>query len=561
MKSVFITLILLASISVSAQLLQNKVSFTRADTLRGSITDFRKNWDVLHYDLSISLDINKKSIIGTNVITYYESMPVRVLQIDLQDPLQIDSIISESGHKLSYTKDGFAWMVRLKPDGAMIKFLPGIRSLKVYYHGNPKKAERAPWDGGFVWQNDQEGNPFIATACQGLGASVWWPCKDHQSDEPDSGMVIKVTVPDTLVAISNGRLVNTNSLKKGTKTFTWKVTNPINNYAVAINVGKYVNWSDTLIGEGGKLDINYWAIKSDETKAKEQFEQVKPMLRSFEYWFGKYPWYADGYKLVQAPFLGMEHQSSVAYGNAFKNGYLGRDLSGTGWGLKWDFIIIHESGHEWFGNNITTKDIADMWVHEGFTNYSETLFTETYYGKQAADEYNFGSRRNIRNDKPIIGNYNVNNEGSGDMYAKASSMIHTIRKAINNDTKFRNILRGLNDTFYHQVVETKQVEDFISNQSGINLDKVFDQYLRTTQIPKFEFYFSPGKDKVFYRWTNCVNGFDLPLYLHNQKLTLKINPQTDWKSLKITQPMMLLFDRPVIEKDYLITVQEVEGTQ
>lgn len=541
-----------------AQLMEEKNLFTKADTLRGTITEYRKGWDVIRYDLTVQPDIITKSIEGKNLITYKEDLPVRVMQIDLQQPLAIDSITGNNNN-YKFRRDGNVCFVYLRDSLAKYKFAPGIRQLTVYYHGTPKEAKRAPWDGGLVWKTDLNNNPFIATACQGLGASIWWPCKDHQSDEPDSGMSIRIIAPDTLVAISNGRLQNVSNSKGGYKTWTWQVKNPINTYDVTMNIGKYTKWSDTLTGEGGKLDLDYWVLDYNLEKGKKQFEQVKPMIRSHEYWFGKYPFYQDSYKLVETPFLGMEHQSAVAYGNKFENGYLGRDLSGSGWGLKWDFIIIHESGHEWFGNSITTKDLADMWVHEGFTSYSETLFTETMFGKQAAAEYNFGIRKNIRNDKTIIGFYGVNKEGSGDMYYKASNMLNIIRQAINDDAKFRSILRGINSKFYHQTVTTKQIEDFISKESGHDFTKIFDQYLRTTQVPTLEYYSSKNKKKLFFRWANCTSGFNLPIIISQGKEDVTITPTETWKTATLPKKIMLPNLSDIIEKRYYVTTKQVKA--
>jgi aminopeptidase N len=303
-----------------------------------------------------------------------------------------------------------------------------VGTLALGFKGNPRVAKNPPWDGGWIFKKDKQGRPWMSVACQGLGASVWYPCKDHQSDEPDNGAVLMMTVPDTLVAVGNGRLISKKSFKAGTLTWRWEVKNPINIYNLVPYIGKYVNWTETFNGEKGKLDCSYWVLDYELDRAKEQFKQAPQMLKCFEYWMGPYPFYEDSYKLVQSPHLGMEHQSAVAYGNEFMNGYLGHDLSRTGWGLKWDFIIVHESGHEWFANNITSKDLADMWIHEGFTNYSETLFTECQSGKTAGDEYNYGTRRGILNDVPVIPAYGVNKQGSGDMYPnpapcyKASAM-------------------------------------------------------------------------------------------------------------------------------------------
>lgn len=354
----------------------------------------------------------------------------------------------------------------------------------------------------------------MTVACQGLGASVWYPCKDHQSDEPEAGARLNITVADSLVAVGNGRLLQKTNNHNGTNTWYWEVKCPINNYNIVPYIGSYVNFTDTLMGKKGKLDLSYWVLDYNLDKAKTQFgRDVKRMLHAFEYWFGPYPFYEDSYKLVESPHLGMEHQSAIAYGNKYLNGYLGSDLSGTDWGLKWDYIIVHESGHEWFANNITTKDIADMWVHEGFTMYSEALFIEYYYGKKAANEYIAGLRRSISNDIPIIGKYGINQEGSGDMYNKGANLIHTIRQLINNDSIFHAILVGLNKVFYHQTTTSALVEAYISKQSGKDLSKIFDQYLRTTQIPELEF--SVTNNTVTYKWKNCIKGFDMPVKLSN----------------------------------------------
>jgi aminopeptidase N len=402
----------------------------------------------------------------------------------------------------------------------------------VYYHGKPRIAKNPPWDGGVIWTKDKNGFPWITVACQGLGASVWYPCKDHQSDEPDSAE-LHITAPLDLVSVSNGRLRSKVDNKDGTSTYSWAVVNPINNYCIIPYIGKYVNFNEVYKGEKGNLDMNYWVLDYNLEKAKKQFTDAPRMMKAFEYWFGPYPFYEDGYKLVDAPHLGMEHQSATAYGNGYQNGYHGRDLSGTGWGMKWDFIIVHESGHEWFANNITSKDLADMWIHEGFTNYAETLFTEYYYGKEAGDAYVIGTRKLIRNNVPIIAAYGVNKEGSSDMYYKGGNMLHTIRQIINDDEKFRNILRGLNKTFYHQTITSKQIEDYINKNSGIDFSKVFDEYLRTILVPTLEYKISSGV--LSYRWTNVVEGFNMPvkIMLSKDKYSF-IYPGETFKQIKFS---------------------------
>lgn len=498
--------------------------FTKDDTLRGSITPQRAWWDLTFYNLKVKVNPADKSISGSNEIRYKVLTPNKVLQIDLQPPLSLERA-EQDGQPLTVNRQGRnAWFIELKKEQPV-----GSRqSLTVWYSGVPKVAVNAPWDGGFSWAKDEKGQHFIATSCQGLGASVWWPCKDHAYDEPDS-QAIAITVPKDLMDVSNGRLRKTTDNSDGTRTYEWFVSNPINNYGVNVNIADYTHFADTFQGEKGLLTLDYYVLPQNLEKAKKQFQQVKPMLRAFEHWFGPYPFYEDGYKLVEVPYLGMEHQSSVTYGNHYLNGYLGMDLSSTGWGKKWDFIIIHESGHEWFANNITYRDLADMWVHESFTNYSECLYTEYHFGKEAGAEYVRGCRDKIANKTPVVGVYGVNSEGSGDMYYKGGNMLHTIRQIVNDDEKWRSILRGLNRDFYHQTVDGSQVEAYISQHSGKKLQKVFDQYLRDTTIPVLEYRMKKGK--VEYRWTNCVKGFDMPVKVALSKGKYEfIYPTTEWKN-------------------------------
>lgn len=483
---------------------QNSV-VNRQKMLRGSITPEREWWDLQHYYLSISLDPSTKSIQGTNVVSFIATASGTRLQIDLQKPLKINRVTYE-GTELQFLREGNAhWVTfpREIPQGES-------KEIVIHYGGTPAESKNPPWSGGISWNKDANGIDFIATSCQGIGASIWWPCKDHGYDEPDQGIDISATVPIELTAVSNGRLKNTETdPEKMTRTFHWEVTQPINNYCVNLNVGDYVNFSEKMNGEGGELDLDYWVLKSDRQRAAKQFLEAPRVIEAFEYWFGKYPFYEDSYKLVQVSYLGMEHQSSVTYGNGFKNGYRGTDLSGTGVGMRFDFIIVHESGHEWFGNNISMKDVADMWIHESFTNYSENLFVEYFFTQKEAEDYVIGCRQRVRNDVPIIGKYNQNNAGSGDMYYKGGNMLHTIRHIIDNDVKWRRILRGLNSTFWHQTVTTSQIENYISKESGIDLSKVFDQYLRTTKIP--ELIYKIDDNEVTYRFDNVVAGFSMPL--------------------------------------------------
>ncbi len=503
-------------------------NFTRQDTLRGTVTPERAWWDLQHYELSIQVFPDKKNISGSNIVRYKVLQPYQSLQIDMQDPMKIIKV-TQNNKELNFKKDGNAHFIQLSEK----QKTDDINEITVFFEGKPKVSRRPPWDGGFTWNKDIAGKDFIATSNQGDGASLWWPCKDHPSDEPDNGIVMNITTPDHLMDVSNGRLKNVENNDDGTKTYQWEVVNPINDYGVNINIADYSHYSETYQGEKGELSCDYYVLPFNLDNAKIHFKQVFKMLEAFEHWFGPYPFYEDGYKLVEVPYWGMEHQSSVTYGNHYLNGAFGTDRTRTGWGLKFDFIIIHESGHEWFANNITYKDIADMWIHEGFTNYSETLYVDYHFGTKAGNEYLQGVRKVIRNDRPIIGKYNVNKSGSSDMYAKGAAMLHTLRQVINDDEKFRDILRGLNKQFYHQTVTTQQIEDYISEKSGLDLSAFFNQYLRTIKIPVLEYQIKDSNIK--YRINNIVDGFQIPVKVFIDGKEYWIDPNKDWQELKTSK--------------------------
>ena len=541
-KYFIIVILVLSSLNLQAQLLKDKTEFTHQDTLRGSITPERAWWDLTYYHLDIEVQPDKKFISGKNTIQYRVLQPKQVMQIDLQAPMQIIKVLQD-GESLEVKHDGNAHFITLKNN----QNVDAIKSIEVYYEGYPKEAVRAPWDGGLSWKKDKNGNHFIATSCQGLGASVWWPNKDHMYDEVDS-MLISVTNPKGLTNVSNGRLRKLEDLGDRVKSH-WFVNNPINNYGVNINIGDYVNFSEVYKGEKGPLDMDYWVLSYNLENAKEHFKDAPKMMKAFEHWFGPYPFYEDSFKLVEVPYLGMEHQSSVTYGNQYKKGYLGNDLSGTGWGLKFDFIIIHEAGHEWFANSITNKDIADMWIHEGFTNYSENLFLDYYYGKQASADYVIGCRDNIRNDKPIIGLYDINNEGSSDMYYKGANMIHMIRQLVKDDEAWRHILRGINKEFYHKTVNTEQIENYLSQKTKIDLSAFFNQYLRDTRIPILEYKIE--NNTLHYRYVDIVENFDMPVEVIIDGVSQWIQPKSIWQS-KPTNGNTLEIDR-----DYYIRTKQI----
>ncbi len=527
------------SITISAQ------EFTRQDTLRGSITEQRAWWDLQHYELKVTVNPMEKSIMGSNTITYKVLDRNTIMQVDLQAPMKI-SRVEKQGKDLNVTSEGSAHFIEMKKGK-----IGDEESIIIYFEGTPKQAVRPPWDGGFTWEQDSNGKYFIATSNQGIGSSIWWPNKDHPADEPERGIDLHITAPIGLTAVGNGRLVNVKDAG-ALKTWHWQVVNPINNYGVNINIGDYVNFSEKYEGLNGELDLDYWVLRENLEKAKVQFEQVPMMMQAFEYWFGPYPFYEDSFKLVEVPYLGMEHQSSVTYGNEYQNGYLGTDLSGSGWGLRFDFIIIHEAGHEWFANNITNKDVADMWVHEGFTAYSENLYLDYHFGKVASSEYVTGTRRMIQNDVPVIGPYNVNRRGSNDMYYKGSNILHTLRQLIEDDKKWRQILRGLNSEFRHQTVTSVQVEQYISEQSGIDLTEFWQQYLRTVMIPKLEYKWTDNE--LSFRYSNIIEKFDMPVMIDVDGEETWIFPKAEWKSKKFENSIQEVELMP----DFLVDSEKVE---
>jgi len=515
---------LLLIISIFSSGLAQQSNFSKQDTLRGSITPERVWWDLLHYNLDFKVSPSSKSIEGSNLIRYEVLSKNQLIQIDLQPPMVITSVL-ENNKELNYKRDGNVYYIQLKKN----QQIGAINEITIHFKGAPKISNNPPWDDGFTWEKDNNGTDFIATSCQGGGSSIWWPSKDHMYDEPDQGIELSVTAPKHLISVANGRLIQTKENSNKTNTSTWKVVHPINNYGVNINIGDYVHFSEKYKGKKGVLDCDYYVISYNLEKAKKQFKEVSRTLEAFEYWFGPYPFYEDSYKLVEVPYLGMEHQSSVTYGNGYQNGYKGIDLSGTGWGLKFDFIIVHESGHEWFANNITNIDIADMWIHESFTAYSENLFLDYHFGTEASNAYVTGTRKKIQNDRPIIGNYNVNNSGSSDMYYKGANMLHTLRQIIDNDEKWRSILVGLNKDFYHQTVTTQQIEDYIDRYFKIDLKPFFDQYLRTIKIPTLEYKLE--NNNLLYRWSNVVDGFSIPVNVFINSNSQRIRPTSRWKKL------------------------------
>ena len=535
--SALLFLLILTVVPMQAQVLSNKVTFTEADTLRGSLRPER-SYDVQKYHLNVRVEPDERFISGYNTISFKAEEDLPVMQVDLFQNMKVDSILYR-GERMDFNRRHNAVFVDLQPKVTK----NSIDSIQFFYSGNPKVAKNAPWDGGFVFDKDEEGNHFIAVAVQGTGASLWYPNKDHQSDEPEE-VLIQVAVPHELMNVSNGRFVGKEVLEDGYTRWDWKVESPINNYNVVVNIANYVHFEDRF----RDLDLDYYVLPYHLEKAKKQFEEVKFMMNCFYEKFGAYPFEEDGFKLVETPYLGMEHQSAVAYGNDYKMGYLGKDLSGTGIGLKWDFIIIHETGHEWFGNSITAADIADMWIHEGFTSYSEAVYIECRWGKEEALEYLQGTRRGIGNQKPVIGHYGVNSEGSGDMYAKGANLLNTIRSIYDNDELWWKTLKDYTETYRHKIITTQETEAFFNKAIAYDLQPVFDQYLRNKSIPELQFR-KKGR-KIEARWQADVENFDMPVDIMINGKEVRLHPSTRWQKLenKVSSPEEI----EVVEKEFYI---------
>ncbi|MCZ8197055.1 MAG: M1 family metallopeptidase [Flavobacterium sp.] len=539
MKKLFFITILLGFQSLFAQ-----ETFTRKDSLRGGLQYGKGNYDVLRYDLNIKVNIDEKSISGYNDITFKAAInKTKNIQIDLFENMVIDSII-HNNEKIPFTREFNAVFLTF-PQFLVQKFEKKIR---VYYSGKPTIAKRAPWDGGFVFSNDKQGKPWVGVACQGDGASLWFPCKDSQSDEPDNGVSIKVAVPNGLMNVSNGRLIGSEDLKNGYTRWDWEVKNPINNYDITVNIADYAHIHDTHNG----LDLDYYVLKENEAKAKTHFEEVKPMLDCFESKFGKYPFAEDGYKLVETPYLGMEHQSAVAYGNGYQKGYRGTDLSDTGIGLLFDFIIVHESGHEWFGNSITSKDVADMWIHEGFTCYSESVFLECQYGYEKAQKYINGLKRNVLNDKPIMGQFGVANEGSSDMYYKGALMLNTIRHILNDDAKWWKLLLSYSEKFRHRIIDNRMVVAYFERETGLNLKPVFNQYLKYKNIPVLELKVT--KKQLEYRWKTDEPNLTMPIDIKIKGKETRLQPTNEWQ--KSTFKVKKMKEIEVLTNEFFVDVEK-----
>ena len=504
--------------------------FGRKDSLRGFLSPERTCYDVSYYHLKISVDPKEKYIKGFSEIHFESVDDFSTMQVDLFENMNITDILHEGYTNLSFTREHNAVFVSFD---TLVK--KGQQTfIRIYYEGNPREANNPPWDGGFSWRKDQNDKDWIGVSCQGLGASAWWPNKDHQSDEPDS-MLISCQVPAGLQCISNGNM-RFHDLRKSTNlynTYHWFVSYPINNYDVTLNIGDYTHFDDYYISGTDTLDLDYYVLSYNEEKARNQFQQVKPMLNCFEEYLGPYPFWEDGFALVETPYLGMEHQSAIAYGNQYKQGYLGNTNFTAG--LEFDYIIVHEAGHEWWGNSITANDIADMWIQETFCTYAEVMYVECIYGYDAMIKYVQNQMTMAKNRRPIVGIPDVHYKGSSDMYAKGSAFLHTLRNLIENDSLWFDIIQSMTENFKYQTIDGRDVLNYINASSGRNFDKLYDQYLYTSKLPQFEYKLQGwGKRKTLkYRW-NAIDGFDMPIKVSLRKGELEwIYPQKEWKEIEI----------------------------
>jgi aminopeptidase N len=529
------TLIVLGSLLLLAQLAniavaQSNAPPTRGEILKGALTPERTCYHVSSYHLDVRIDPATKLLSGSNKIAFKTVNDFTTMQVDLWSNLPISKIVFDDQTNAKFSRELNAVFVEL-PETVR---KDSTHSITVSYSGVPIVARRPPWDGGISWDHDDEGNPWIVVTCPETGASVWWPNKDHASAKPDT-MTISITVPPGLDEISNGRLQARTVLPDGWVRYDWFVSYPIDNYCVTFNIGKYAHFSDEYVSaDGEKLTLDYYVLPKNLEKAKEQFKQVKTMLASYEKYFGKYPFYRDGYKLVECPHTGMEHQTCVAYGNHYLGGYRGRSSSAAG--LEFDFIIIHESAHEWWGNSVTMKDIADMWIQESFGAYAESLFVEDQFGRDEALKYINAKKQNVRNDRPIIAEYGRYQRSAGDMYDKGQLILNTLRSVLDDDTLWFSILRGLQDKFKYQNASADEVFAFINQKARRDLSYFFDQYLRHANIPTLAVQTVKEGDSVRarYRWEADVADFRMPIKVTTAPGTFEfITPTTDWQTKEL----------------------------
>lgn len=516
----FRAIVLIYGCLLSCTLFAQQISLQ--DKLLGYLSPARTCFDVKHYDLRLQINPETQSIKGSNLITYQVQEKTKVIQIDLAPSLHILQI-RQGGKTLKFSRKERAIFIKLN----FVQKKNSVHSIEIQYEGKPIVGKTPPWDGGFVWKKDASGKPWVGVACQGIGASIWYPCKDHWSDKPDS-VRLQYDVPKGLMAVGNGNLVHKEDIGEWSR-YVWKTSYPINNYNVTLNIGNYQHLSDEYISsDGQKLALDYYVLPENAEKAKKHFEQeVKKMLTCYEKLFGKYPFWNDGFALVEAPYLGMEHQGAIAYGNNYKMGYDDKDLTRTGIQKTFDFIIVHETGHEYWGNSISGYDKSDMWIHEAFCTYAEALYVECLQGKEKAFEYTNGWKKIVRNDTPIIPRPFSNQEGSGDMYFKGALMLHTLRNVLNNDKQWFQIIYDFSQDFKGKIASTQEVIAYFKQKMQREITPIFEQYLKYKAIPTFEYKIE--NQNLQYRWVSDVKNFSMPVFLEIDGSLLQLEAKSYWQ--------------------------------
>lgn len=520
---------------------EQKLIYPKSNRLWGNYSEYRANNDLISYDLTIKVNPEKKYISGKNTIRFKMLKAANKIQLDLYKNLNIDRIMANN-QSLTYERKGNTVYITFPH-----KLKKGVtEEIDFYYSGYPKATGRF---GCFTFKKDALGKHWINTACQGTGSMVWWPNKDQQPDEVES-MIMRVSVPSDLKNISNGRLIETNIKDNGYTEYVWQTVNPINNYSVSLNIGNYVHFGEKL----GELTLDYYVLAQDVDKAKAQFKQVIPMMVSYQKYFGEYPFIKDGYKLIQAPYTGMEHQSAVTYGNGFKNGYnrgegVSADWTGVGISLKFDFIIIHETGHEWFGNSLTSYDFSDAWIHEGWCTYAEAVYVEDQFGYEDAIKYLNGYKNKVENRYPMIGQSSVAHWPTSDIYFKGTLFINTLRHIIADDEKWWAGVKAFTTGFKKSHLYTVDVLNFFNQYFDDDFEKVFDQYLYFNNIPTLEISKTAGQVK--YRWQADVDGFNMPLDVQIDGEIIRLYPQTTWQTVENSGEFT------VLEEQFYIMIEEV----
>jgi aminopeptidase N len=501
--------------------LTQRDEFTRADTLRGALRPERTCFDVHYYVLELEVFHEKKKIEGRVDMHFHLLENHPVIQVDLFDNMRMDSIVME-GVRLDFYREANAIFVQLPHE-----LQPGAHEISMYYGGVPIQGKMLPWDGGVMWTTNKAGAPWIGVACEGTGASLWWPNKDHLSDEPDS-VLIRCTVQEPLQCIANGSFLGSKLVDGDKKQWEWKVSYPINNYNVTLNIGDYAHFSDTFAcGNGIQLPLDYYVMPYNLVKAKEHFKQVPDVLRAFEFYLGPYPFPEDGYALVETPYLGMEHQGAIAYGNRYQRGYLGGMQPSD---MDQDYIIVHETAHEYFGNWISCSDHAEMWIHESFATYMESLFVEYYMGKEDALRYLRYQKSSIRNNTPLVGPLGVNfqNWGSSDIYYKGAWVLQTLRAGLNDDEAWFKMLRAMMTKFGNQVIHSGQIVDFVTENTKYPWGGFFDHYLYKAELPVLKWR-KLSDDLIALKWESEVDAFNLPLHWIAGDQNISVFPVTqEW---------------------------------